>query len=249
MEAMEVDSRNGYLALRSKAEWAARTSAIGRIPVKPTLYAHPFSSYCQKALIALYENGTPFDYRSLEEPSANAELEALWPIKRFPVLVDGGEPILEATIIIEHLALNHLGPVALIPADPAVALKARMMDRVFDNYVMTPMQKIVGDRLRAEADRDPYGVKEARALLDKSYVWLDGIMAARTWAAGEVFSLADCAAAPSLFYADWVHEIGDRFPHLRDYRKRLLARPSFARAVDEARPYRSYFPLDAPDRD
>ena len=217
--------------------------------MKPTLYAHPFSSYCQKALIAPYENDTPFDYRSLEDASANAELEALWPIKRFPVLVNGGEPILEATIIIEYLALNYPGPSVLIPADPAQALEARMMDRVFDNYVMTPMQKIVGDRLRPEADRDPHGVKEARALLDKSYAWLDGVMAGRTWAAGEAFSLADCAAAPSLFYADWVHEIGGRFPHLGAYRARLLARPSFARAVDEARPYRSYFPLGAPDRD
>jgi len=217
--------------------------------MKPTLYAHPFSSYCQKALIALYENDTPFEYRTLEDPKAGAELEAFWPIKRFPVLVDGGEPILEATVIIEYLALHFPGDTTLIPGDAAAALTVRMMDRVFDNYVMTPMQKIVGDRLRPEADRDPFGVAEARALLDKSYAWLDTRMAGRTWAADDGFGLADCAAGPSLFYADWAHEIDARFTNLRGYRTRLLARPSFARAVDEARPFRPYFPGGAPDRD
>ena len=217
--------------------------------MKPTLYAHPFSSYCQKVLIALYENDTPFEYRSLEDPYANSELEALWPLKRFPVLAENGRTILEATIIIEYLDLHHAGKVRLIPADAKTALEVRMMDRVFDNYVMTPMQKIVGDRLRPEADRDAYGVSDARATLEKSYAWLDARMADREWAAGETFSLADCAAAPSLFYADWCHEIDARFMHLRDYRTRLLARPSYARAVDEARPFREHFPLGAPDRD
>jgi glutathione S-transferase len=123
------------------------------------------------------------------------------------------------------------------------------MDRVFDNYVMTPMQKPVADALRPEDQRDPYGVAEARAMLDKAYAWLDGKMAERTWAAGAEFSLADCSAAPALFYADWVQEIDPAHRHLRAYRSRLLERPSFARAVDEARPYRGYFPLGAPDRD
>lgn len=217
--------------------------------MKPTLYAHPFSSYCQKALIALYENDTPFEYRTLEDAQANAELAALWPLKRFPVLVDGGRTVLESTIIIEHLQCFHPGPVTMIPDDPHAALEVRTMDRFFDNYVMTPTQRIVGNALRAEAERDPHGVNEARAMLEKAYAWLDGVMVTREWAAGDAFSLADCAAAPSLFYADWTHAIAAQFANVIAYRKRLLARPSFARAVDEARPFRSYFPLGAPDRD
>jgi glutathione S-transferase len=139
--------------------------------------------------------------------------------------------------------------VRLIPDGPRAALEVRLMDRFFDNYVMTPMQKIVTDRIRQEQDRDPYGVTEARAMLDKAYDWLDRTLAEREWAYGATFGLADCAAAPSLFYADWAHPIGDRYPRVKDYRRRLLARPSFARAVDEARPYRPYFPLGAPERD
>lgn len=216
---------------------------------RPRLYAHPFSSYCQKVLVALYENGTPFDYRSLEDPQANAELEALWPMKRFPVLVDGGRSVLEATCIIESLQLHHPGPVTLIPKDPDAALEVRMLDRFFDNYVSTPQQKFVFDRLRPEADRDPYGVEEARKMLETSYAWLDVHMATREWAAGDEFTLADCGAAPFLFYADWTHPIDPRFANVRAYRERLLARPSFKRAVDEARPFRKYFPLGAPDRD
>lgn len=213
------------------------------------LYAHPFSSYCQKVLIALYENNTPFEYLTLDDAKNGAELEALWPIKKFPVLVEEERTLIEASIIIEHLDLNHPGPVRLIPEDPRAALYVRMMDRFFDNYIATPMQKIVLDRIRPEQDRDPYGVREARTMLDKAYDWLDRTLADRKWAAGTTFSLADCAAAPSLFYADWAHPMGDRHPRVQDYRRRLLARTSFARAVDEARPYRPYFPLGAPDRD
>jgi glutathione S-transferase len=215
------------------------------------LYAHPFSSYCQKALIALYENATPFEFRMLapEGGEAAAELEALWPLKRFPVLVDAGRTVVEASIIVEHLGLHHPGPVRLIPEDARAALGVRTMDRVFDNYVATPMQKIVFDSIRAVADRDPRGVAEARAMLETAYRWLDGVMADREWATGGAFSLADCAAAPSLFYADWAHPIDERFANLRAYRQRLLARPSFVRAVDEARPYRPLFPLGAPERD
>ena len=213
------------------------------------LYAHPFSSYCQKVLTALYENGTPFAYRVLGEERTDAELEALWPIKRFPVLVDDDRTIMEAIVIIEHLGLYHPGPVRLIPQDPKEALDVRLMDRFFDNYVMTPMQKIVFDCMRHEKDRDPCGVAEARAMLDRAYGWLDKTLAGREWAAGSSFSAADCAAAPSLFYADWVHPVGEVYPRVRDYRQKLLARPSFARAVDEARPYRHFFPPGAPDRD
>jgi glutathione S-transferase len=212
------------------------------------LYAHPFSSYCQKVLIALYENGTDFEYRSLEDPAANAELLGLWPLKRFPVLADDGQAILETSTIIEYLQTHYPGSVRLIPEGDA-GVEVRMLDRIFDNYVMTPMQKIVADQLRAEADRDPYGVAEARGLLDKIYVWLNGRLADHGWAVGRSFTLADCAAAPSLFYADWTHEIPASHSALRGYRARLLAHPSVARAVDEARPYRGYFPLGAPNRD
>ncbi|MBN8944009.1 MAG: glutathione S-transferase family protein [Rhizobiales bacterium] len=215
------------------------------------LYAHPFSSYCQKVLIAFYENDTPFTFRMLsaEAPEIYTEFAALWPLRRFPLLVDDGRSVMEASIIIEHLAIHHPGPVRLIPQQPDAALEVRMMDRFFDNYVMTPQQKIVFNSIRPEADRDAYGDAEARSMLDTAYGWLDQRMAEREWAAGADFSLADCAAAPALFYADWTHPLGDRFPHVRRYRQRLLARPSFARAVDEARPYRPLFPLGAPDRD
>lgn len=212
------------------------------------LYAHPFSSYSQKVLISLYENATPFDYCSLEDPSANAELEAHWPLKRFPVLVDQSVTILESSSIIEHLQIHHPGPVQLI-ADGDAGVEVRMLDRVFDNYVMAPMQKIVFDQLRAAPDRDSYGVTEARGVLDRIYAWLDERLASRIWAVGSAFTLADCAAAPSLFYADWAHRVPPTYANLRAYRARLLARPSVARAVDEARPYRSYFPLGAPDHD
>jgi len=214
-----------------------------------TLFAHPFSSYCQKVLVALYENQTRFDFRLLEGEQAMQELEALWPMKRFPVLQDGDRVVIEASCIIEYLGLHHPGPVQLIPEQPDAALEVRMMDRFFDNYMSTPQQKIVFDRICPEAVRDAHGVAEARAMLDTAYRWLDTVMADRTWAAGDHFSLADCGAAPFLFYADWTHPIGDAFTHVTSYRRRLLARPSFARAVDEARPYRTYFPLGAPDRD
>ena len=213
------------------------------------LYAHPFSSYCQKVLIALYENDTAFEYRSLEDEGAAAELAALWPLKRFPLLVDDGRAVMEASIIVEHLGLRHPGRTRLVPEGAHAALHARMMDRFFDNYVMTPMQKIVADRLRPEENRDPFGVAEARAMLEGAYRWLDQAMDGREWAAGAAFSLADCAAAPALFYADWAHPIDETLTRAHAYRRRLLARPSFARAVDEARPYRAYFPLGAPDRD
>jgi len=219
--------------------------------MKPILYAHPFASYCWKVLIALYENHTAFTYRSLgpEDPEAATELEALWPLKKFPVLVDEVRPVIESSVIIEYLALRYPGPVRLIPAEPQAALEVRFLDRCFDNYIMTPMSKIVANAMRPEDRRDAYGIEEARAALDTAYGWLDATMIGRTWAAGDNFTLADCSAAPSLFYADWAHPIGQKFSHVRSYRARLLARPSVARAVDEARPFRHFFPLGAPDRD
>ncbi len=217
----------------------------------PILFAHPFASYCQKVLIALYENETPFTFRMLDksDPSTFAEFEALWPLKRFPLLLDKGRPIAEATIIIEHLGLHHPGPVQLIPDDRVAALEVRFIDRFFDNYVQTPMQTIVSDTLRNAEERDAKGVADARAMLETAYGWLEQRMTNREWAVGDRFSLADCAAAPALFYADWAHPMNQGFPNVRAYRNRLNTRPSFARAVDEARPYRSFFPLGAPDRD
>ena len=214
-----------------------------------TLYSHPFSSYCQKVLVALWENDIPFAYRHLEEPGAGEELNALWPFGKFPMLVDDGRTIVESSIIIEHLDLHHRGAARLLPDDRDAALEVRFMDRFFDQYVMTAMQKPVSEALKEEGGRKDEAMAEARQALDTAYAWLEERLSGRTWAAGEDFTMADCAAAPSLFYADWVHPIGPGFPGVRAYRSRLLARPSFARAVDEGRPYRAYFPLGAPDRD
>ena len=216
-----------------------------------SLFAHPLSSYCQKVLTALYEHGTSFTYRQLsfDDSATGAEFAALWPIQRMPLLRDGATSVMESTVIIEYLDLHHGGKTRLVPADAKAALETRFIDRVFDCYVMTPMQKIVFNAIRPEDKRDPQGVDDARALIEKSYAWLEERLKGRAWAAGPDFTLADCAAAPSLFYADWVQEIGDRFPTLKAYRKKLLARPSFARAVDEGRPFRHLFPLGAPDRD
>ena len=215
------------------------------------LLAHPLSSYCQKALIALYENDTPFTYAPLspDHPENGARVQALSPSGKFPVLIDNGEAILETTIIIEHLHLHHPGPVRLIPADAGAALPVRMLDRMFDNYVMFPMQQIVDDALRAPEMRFPASVAKAQATLDAIYGWLDTRIGTQRWACGDSFTLADCAAAPALFYAHWVHPIPEQHTHLRTYRARLLARPSFARCVEEARPYRSYFPLPIPETD
>ncbi|PKO30537.1 MAG: glutathione S-transferase [Betaproteobacteria bacterium HGW-Betaproteobacteria-9] len=215
------------------------------------LYGHPFSSYTQKALIALYENDTPFEFRCIgpDTPEHAAEWLRRWPIARFPLLVDGERQIVETSLIIEYLQLAHPGPVRLLPADPMAALDVRFLDRYFDLYVMSAMQFAVDTALK----RYPMTVEEGRAIaserLERAYAWLEGHLAGKTWAAGEDFTLGDCAAAPSLFYADWVHPIAETYPVLRAYRARLLARPSFARAVEEARPYRSFFPLGAPDRD
>ena len=215
------------------------------------LYAHPFSSYCQKVLIPLYENGIAFEYQRVNHDDAAimAELEMLWPFKKFPVLVDSGRVLRESSIIVEYLDSFYPGKQRFIPEDREVALEARFMDRFFDNYVMTPLQKLVFDRIRPADKRDAHGVNEAHKALDTAYCWLDATMAEREWAVGREFTLADCAAAPALFYADWAYPIDAKFSNVIVYRKRLLARPSFARAVDEARPYRAFFPLGAPDRD
>lgn len=214
-----------------------------------TLYAHPFAAYSWKALIALYENATPFICRVVEDAAARAELESFWPIKKFPLLRDGDVTVVESSIIVEYLMCRHAGPSRLLPANEDAALEVRFMDRFFDNYVMTPMQTLVVDRMRQESERDARGVADARRLLDTAYAWLEERLAPPAWACGDAFSLADCAAAPALFYADWVHPIESRFATIRKYRSQLLRRPSVARVVDEARPYRHLFPKGAPNQD
>ena len=215
------------------------------------LYGHPFSSYTQKALIALHENDTAFEFREIgaDYPDHVADWLARWPLARFPLLIDAGQQVAESSIIIEHLQLFHPGPVRLIPADPAAALEVRFLDRVFDLHVMNVVQIAVDAALGRSGASAEHGRALARERLECAYGWLEGRLQGRDWAAGAAFTLADCAAAPALFYADWTHEIAPAYPVLRGYRARLLARPSFARAVSAARPFRGRFPLGAPDRD
>ena len=212
------------------------------------LYSHPFASFCQKVLIALYEHDTPFEQQvvDLGDPQQAAALKALWPIGRFPVLHDekNGDVVAESSIIIEYLDQRHARGERLVPADRDAALEVRRWDRFFDTYVMEPMQKIVTDRLRPDDGHDSIGVAQARQLLDTAYDILDDVLASRTWAAGETFSLADCAAAPALYYAALVQPFAPAHAHLAAYYARLAARPSFARVVAEAAPYRHLFPQE-----
>jgi glutathione S-transferase len=213
------------------------------------LFGHPFSSYTQKVLIALYADGTPFEYRMLDQdhPENFAELQRHWPFGKFPMLLDDGEPLIDSTPIIEYLYAHYRGPNDWIPAGE-MEQRVRFLDRFFDLYVMNNMQKAVTDRLRPEGSHDAYGVEAARRDLHKAYDWIEGQLG-DPWAVGDQFTLSDCAAAPALFYADWAEPIGDQRPQLAAYRARLLTHPAVARAVDEARPYRHFFPLGAPDRD
>jgi glutathione S-transferase len=215
------------------------------------LYGHPFSSYTQKVLIALYENATPFEFRSIgpDTPQHAGEWLRRWPLRKFPLLVDGEHNVVETSIIIEYLQLAHPGPVRLLPADAMAALDVRFADRFFDLHVMTPVQHAVSGALTGDAAKRADGLAFAVDKLELAYAWLEGHLAGKTWATGGDFTMADCAAAPALFYADWTHPIAAQFPLLRAYRTRLLQRPSFARAVDEARVFRPIFPLGAPDRD
>ena len=214
-----------------------------------SLYLHPLSSYVQKAKTAFYEKDIPFEARLLDgsEPVAS-EFAALWPIARMPALEDNGELIFETTSIIEYLDARFPETPRLVPEDPTMGVEVRMWDRFFDNYVNYPQQRIVYLAIGREPD-DGQGGARWKTMLETSYALLDQRMADRTWVAGE-FSLADCAAAPALLYADWTHPIPSEFAALQAYRQRLLERPSYARALDEARPYRHMFPLGAPtDRD
>jgi glutathione S-transferase len=210
------------------------------------LHAHPLSSYCWKALIALYENDTPFTFRQVDfgDEASAAAFIALWPLGKMPVLVDGDRTIVESSIVIEYLDRRHPGPAPLIPADPDQAIEVRTLDRIFDNYVMTPMTQIVFNRLRPADARDPYGVGRDREQLEKTYAWLETRLRGRDWAAGDDFSMADCAAAPSLHYADKVQPLAGRFPAIAAYLARLEARPSVARVLEEAAPYSHFFPQE-----
>ncbi len=217
----------------------------------PELYGHPFAAFAWKPLIALYERNVAFTFSMVDpgHPENQARMTELSPTGQFPALVDGQTCITQSNAVIEYLDLYHGDAAPMVPADPREALEARMMADIFDDYIADPMQQIVGDALRDEAETDPRGVAAAHAKLERTYAWLDKRLQAAEWAAGNRFTIADCAAAPALFYADWVHPIPAAHSALAAYRARLLARPSVARVVDEARPYRAYFPLGAPDRD
>jgi glutathione S-transferase len=210
------------------------------------LYYHPLSSFCWKVLIALYENETPFTpvMLDLSKETECAALLKLWPIGKFPVLRDDAtdRTIPETSIIIEYLDNQYPGRTRLIPADPKLALQTRLRDRFYDLYVHLPMQKVVGDRLRPAGKNDPHGVDEAKARIASCYGMIDKEVANKTWAMGDAFTLADCAAAPALFYGNKVLPFGDTHKNVTAYFERLLARPSFARVVKEAEPYFAMFP-------
>lgn len=211
-----------------------------------TFHYHPLASFCWKALIALYENDTPFQPHlvDLGNELSRAEFTALWPIAKMPVLRDTTRDriVPESSIIIEYLDQHYPGRTRFLPADTDLARQVRLQDRIFDLYVHEPMQKIVIDRIRPPGKTDPYGVEQARAQLQSAYDMIDADMANKTWAVGDSFTLADCAASPALFYANEVQPFGDNHENLAAYFGRLRARPSFARVIDEAQPYFAMFP-------
>ena len=210
------------------------------------LYFHPLASFCQKALIAFYENDTPFEPHivDLGDATSSAEFKKIWPIGKFPVLRDAAKnrTIPESSIIIEYLDLHYPGRTRLVSADVELAWQTRLRDRFYDLYVHEPMQKVVGDRLRPAGSKDPHGVTQARALLATAYGMIEQEMGSKTWAMGDAFSMADCAAAPALFYANLVMPFGDTHKNVAAYFARLMERPSFARAVEEAKPYFALVP-------
>lgn len=209
------------------------------------LHFHPLSSCCHKVLIALYELGVSFEGRQLDlgDAQQRSSFQALWPTGKMPLLQDGARVVPETSIIIEYLARHHAPTEQqLVPADPDVCLEVRLMDRLLDLYVMTPMQAIVADRLRAEPDRDPMAVDKARSTLSMAYGLLQERLAGRDWMAGSHFSMADCAAAPALFYAFTLVPLPQTHQRLADYFERLLLRPSVARTLAEAQPYFAFYP-------
>jgi glutathione S-transferase len=215
------------------------------------LHLHPLSSYCWKVLIALYETGTPFTAVTvnLGDPAERARHMKLSPFGKIPALRDAtrGVEVFETSIIIEYLDRHYPGAARMIPEDADQALDVRLWDRIFDHQVMNAFQPIVNDRLRRADQRDPLSVEMARANLRHAYGVLEERLAGRTSAVGQAFSMADCAAAPSLFYAA-VAEPLDAFPATAAYRQRLLARPSVARAISEAKPFFGMFPATDEER-
>ncbi|HXR94000.1 MAG TPA: glutathione S-transferase family protein [Steroidobacteraceae bacterium] len=208
------------------------------------LYLHPLSSYCHKALTALYENDTAFQ-PVLVDATTIGEFRKLWPLGKFPVLHDEarGELVPESTIIIEYLSLHYPGKVALIPSDPERARQVRMRDRFFDLYLHTPMQKFAGDRLRPADKRDPYGVDEARRAYIAALDMAESDLAGKTWAVGGEFTMADCAAGPALFYGNlFFGPLHQTHPVSMAYLDRLMQRPSYARALREAEPFMHLLP-------
>ena len=214
--------------------------------VSLTLHFHPLSSFCHKALIALYENGTPFAPQivNLMDEAERAAFRRLWPIGKFPVLRDDarGETVPESSVLIEYLDRHYPGRTRFTPTDAEDARKVRLHDRFFDLYIHLPMQRIVGDRLRPADRKDPHGVEEARTQIATALDMIERGMLQQPWAIGEAFTLADCAAAPSLFYADKVMPFGATHPHAAAYLERLKQRPSYARVLEEAEPYFKFFP-------
>jgi glutathione S-transferase len=210
------------------------------------LHAHPLSSYCWKALIALYDKKIDFEFRLLDlgDPEARAAFTCLWPISKMPVLEDEARGVVvpETSIIIDYLDAHHPGAIRLVPEDQDAARDVRLWDRILDLYVQGPMQRIVGDRLRPEDKRDAYGVEESRAALAKALDLVDREVAGKTWTRGDAFTMADCAAAPALFYADKVMPMAGKWPEVLALLDRLKARPSIARVLDEAGPWFKYFP-------
>jgi glutathione S-transferase len=213
------------------------------------LYGHPFSSYTWKALIALYASEAQFEVRAVDAqfPEHVAFVQQASPLGKFPVLVDGEVTIFEASSIVEYINNHHQGPGSLLPLDPDAANAMRMLDRVFDNYVMTPMSAIVMEHIRNSAAPDQARIAEAKDQLRRTYAWLEGWL--EFYPVGDQITLIECAAAPSLFYADWVEEIGEACPRLQAWRAHLLRIPAVAQCVDDARPFREMFPPGTPDRD
>ena len=213
------------------------------------LYGHPFSSYTWKAKIALYASDLAFETRTVEpdRPEHAATVAAATPTNKFPLLIDGDRAVFEATAIVEYLAATRPEARSLVPKADLEAVETRMLDRVFDNYVMHPMQEIVAAHIRSPGSPDPVTVGRMRDLLDKAYPWIDRWL--ESYRPVHPVTLVECAAAPSLFYADWVYPIPMQLDRLRQWRAHLLALPAVARCVDEARPYRHFFPPGAPDRD
>ncbi len=213
-----------------------------------TLHFHPLSSFCHKALIALYENDTPFtpNIVNLQDEGERAALLKLWPIGKFPVLQDSTRDrvVPEASIIIEYLDQHYPGKTRFVPADPDAARQMRLRDRYFDLHIHMHMQKIVGDRLRPADKKDLHGVADARERIGRALVALEKQLPGKQWIMGDTFSMADCAAAPALFYTDWLMPLAQDYPNTAAYLGRLKERPSYARALKEAEPYFQYFPKE-----